>query len=102
MLIDNLLAFSRMGRCPASGVDQYWDLVAKVREELFLIPGRIIEWKIEACPGTCRQNPLQQVWMNLLGNADQYTRNATRRKSPIGCKESQNEFEFYVKTMARF
>jgi signal transduction histidine kinase len=100
MLIDNLLAFSRMGR---SALHPEWtntaDLVAKVREELSPdTRGRIIEWKIEALPRVHVDKTLfKQVWMNLLGNAIKYTRNRDKTEISIGCKESQNEFEFYVK-----
>ena len=33
----------------------------------------------------------------MIGNAIKYTRNRDKAEISIGCKESQDEFEFYVK-----
>jgi signal transduction histidine kinase len=100
VLIDNLLAFSRMSR---SALQPDWvdttALIMQVRDELALdMRGRNIEWKMEAMPRVYADQALfKQVWINLLDNAIKYTRNRDEAEISIGCKESPDEFEFYVK-----
>ena len=100
MLIDDLLAFSGMGR---AAMELVWAdtnaLVLQVREELSLdMQGRIIEWKIGPLPRVyVDQNLFKQVWMNLLGNAIKYSRRSEKAEISVGCTETQNEVEFYVK-----
>ena len=95
MLIDNLLAFSRMGR---SAMQFEWvdtaAMVNQVREELAPdMVGRTIEWKVETLPKVYVDKALfKQVWMNLLGNAIKYTRNREKAEISIGCKETSDEF----------
>jgi len=43
------------------------------------------------------QNLFKQVWMNLLGNAIKYSRRSEKAEISVGCTETQNEVEFYVK-----
>jgi len=100
LLIDNLLAFSRMGRSALQPVSiDTAALVTEVREELSPdARGRTIHWKIGALPRVYADHTLlKQVWMNLLGNAIKYTRNRDNAEISIGCAESPGEFEFYVK-----
>jgi len=100
VLIDGLLAFSRMGR---AALNPCWietdALVAQAREELSRdAAGRSIEWKIEALPKVYADKTLfKQVWVNLLDNAIKYTRNRDKAVISIGCKEAGDEFEFFVK-----
>ena len=100
MLIDDLLAFSGMGR---TTMEPVWAdtaaIVTQVREELTPdMQGRSIEWKIEPLPRVyVDQNLFKQVWMNLLGNAIKYTRKSEKTEISVGCNESQHEVEFYVK-----
>jgi len=100
LLIDNLLAFSRMGRSALqpTRVDTM-ALVTKVREELESeMQGRTIDWKIETLPQVYVDKALfKQVWMNLLGNAIKYTRNRDKAEISIGYKETSSEFQFHVK-----
>jgi signal transduction histidine kinase len=99
-LIDNLLAFSRMGR---SALQPVWvdtmALVTQVREELATeAKGRTIEWKIGDLPKVQVDKTLfKQVWMNLLGNAIKYTRNREKAEISIGCVEKGSEYEFSIK-----
>jgi signal transduction histidine kinase len=99
-LLDNLLAFSRMGR---SAMQMAWVntavLVEQVREELAAdVQGRTIDWKIDELPQVWVDRTLfKQVWMNLLGNAIKYTRNRGKAEISISCKESHKEFEFSIK-----
>jgi len=100
VLIDGLLAFSRMGR---AALNPCWietdALVAQAREELSRdAAGRSIEWKIETLPKVYADKTLfKQVWVNLLDNAIKYTRNRDKAVISIGCKEAGDEFEFFVK-----
>ena len=100
-LIDNLLAFSRMGR---SAMKPQMDRLRRrwskrssgsLRSDS---KGREITWKIDALPHDHVDRALfKQVWMNLLGNAIKYTRKRDKAKLPIGCREDKKEWEFSVK-----
>jgi light-regulated signal transduction histidine kinase (bacteriophytochrome) len=98
-LIDDLLAFSRMGRAEMSEIQfGMGDLVNAVLGEIASeTQTRNIEWEIRPLP-TVRGTPplLKQVWVNLLSNAIKYTgpRNPARIK--VGCVERKSEWEFYV------
>lgn len=100
LLIDSLLAFSRMGRSSITlePVDTA-ELVAQVREEMAPdLNGRLIEWKIGPLPKVDVDRALlKQVWFNLLGNAVKYTRNREKTVISIECHETPKEFEFEVK-----
>ena len=99
LLIDNLLAFSRMGR---SAIRPGWtdtgELVAQVREELLPdMQGRVIEWRIGPLPEVFVDKALfKQVWLNLVGNAIKYTRKRENAVISITCSESENEYEFAI------
>jgi light-regulated signal transduction histidine kinase (bacteriophytochrome) len=100
LLIDNLLAFSRMGR---SAMHLVWvdtsEVVAQVLEELSPeTRGRTIEWKIQALPSVYVDRTLfKQVWMNLIGNAIKYTKNRAKAEISIECEEKPRELEFSIK-----
>lgn len=84
MLIDDLLAFSRLGR-KAMALDQV-DMSALAREVadelLRLEGGRKIEIEIGSLPPVQGDRGLlRQVWANLIGNAVKYT--GTREKAEI-------------------
>jgi signal transduction histidine kinase len=100
MLIDNLLAFSRMGRSAINPATIDTEaLVAHIREELAPdMKGRIIEWKIGPLPRVYFDKTLfQQVWVNLLGNAIKYTRQREKAVIAIECRENPTEYEFEVR-----
>jgi signal transduction histidine kinase len=99
VLIDSLLAFSRMGRSAISlALVDTEALVAEVLEELaFDVKDRMIEWKIGPLPKVHFDQALfKQVWMNLLGNAVKYTRNREQAVVWIECKQNASEYEFEV------
>jgi len=99
LLIDNLLAFSGMGR---SAMQHEWidscALVEQVREELTPeTQGRSIDWKIGKLPRVYADRTLlKQVWMNLLGNAIKYSRQREKAEITVDCREGAADFEFYV------
>lgn len=79
-LIDDILAFSRMGRLGMSCADIDMQAMAHaVFEELSPnLAGRELSINIQALP-LCHGDPsmLHQVWVNLLGNAIKFSRNKT-------------------------
>ncbi|OIR05306.1 phytochrome-like protein cph1 [mine drainage metagenome] len=77
VLIDELLAFSRMGRAEMQRVEVpsrtlVDEVVRSLQPDLH---DRAVEWRIGNLP-TVHADPamLRQVWANLLGNAVKYTR----------------------------
>jgi K+-sensing histidine kinase KdpD len=99
-LIDDLLAFSRIGRAEtkmtAVNLEQ---LVREVLAELGQeTRGRDIEWKIGALP-VCYgdRSMLRLVIFNLLANAVKFTRMRPQTKIAIGCVDRENEVEMFVR-----
>ena len=99
-LVDDLLAFSRMGRSEIrrSVVD-----VARVVEEVRrdLEPetsGRAIEWDVDSLP-TVQADPamLRTVFQNLLANAVKFTRQRQPARIQVGCKAATGEYVFFVR-----
>ena len=100
-LIDDLLAFSRMGRAEMqeTAVDLA-ELVAEVRQGLQpAINGRDIRWKVAALPRVrCDAPMVRQVLLNLLDNAVKYTRPRPAAEIEIGCAgEEEGRIVFYVR-----
>jgi signal transduction histidine kinase len=89
ILIDDLLAFSRLGReeLKTQRVALH-DLVAEAREGLQTeIGARQIDWKIAPLPAVQGDRALLlQVIANLLGNAVKFTRTRTPAMIDIGAK----------------
>lgn len=87
-LIDDLLAFSRMGRTEMS--ERNVDLGALVQHVILGLEadtrGRNIAWTIPPLPAV-QGDPamLQQAFANLLGNAVKYTRPRDPAQIEIGC-----------------
>jgi light-regulated signal transduction histidine kinase (bacteriophytochrome) len=76
-LIDDLLAFSRLGRKPLAVAqidmnDLVRQIVADAREGA---PDRRMEFRVAALPQAIADRSLvEQVWVNLISNAVKYTR----------------------------
>jgi len=81
-LIDDLLAFSRMGRAPLARQRVSLDaLVQEARAELHGTPGRAIDWTIRPLPHVDADPAmLRLVLVNLLSNAIKYS---TGRDRPV-------------------
>jgi len=100
-LIDDLLAFSRMGRVEAQmtivDLDQLVkEVVSEARQET---EGREIVWRIDPLP-TCYgdRSMLRIVLVNLVSNAIKFTRQRARAEIEIGCaKGSEQEAVVFVR-----
>ncbi len=100
-LVDDLLAFSRLGRQPVKlqqvSVDK---LVAQCVQELAVTNEQPVEVTLGHLPD-CQADPamLKQVWINLLSNAMKYS---ARRESPrieVGCRagDQPGRWTYFVK-----
>jgi signal transduction histidine kinase len=98
-LIDDLLAFSRVGRAETQNslvsLEQLVkEVVAELRQET---NGREIAWKVGALP-VCYgdRSMLKLVLVNLVSNAVKFTRMRTRAEIEIGCVDGKNKHEVEV------
>ena len=99
-LIDDLLAFSRIGRAEARktlvSFDQVVkDAVAEIEQDM---GERNIVWKINPLP-VCYgdRSMLRLVIANLLSNAVKFTRMRDRAEIEIGCVNAGNDVEVFVR-----
>lgn len=86
-LIDDLLAFSRMGRSEMRGVQVNLDEVVSdtIRELGTTVRERQISWNVGPLPGVKGDLAmLKQVFVNLVGNAVKYTSKRERAEISIG------------------
>ena len=98
-LIDDLLAFSRMGRTEIRYTTVDVDhLVAEVRRELqSAIPNREIHWSIAPLPSVqADPSMLRLVFRNSIDNALKYTQPRSITKIAIGSTQQDQEIVFYV------
>lgn len=99
-LIDDLLAFSRLGRrrVRSSPVDMT-ELATDVLEELRALEnGRTIEPSIARLPQAVGDPALlRQVWVNLIGNALKYTRGRDLAVIEVAGEHSGDENSYVVK-----
>jgi signal transduction histidine kinase len=99
-LIDDLLAFSRIGRAETKktlvSLDQLVkEVVAEIGQDT---SGRDIVWKINSLP-VCYgdRSMLRLVIVNLLSNAVKFTRTRAQAEIEIGCVDGVNEVEVFAK-----
>jgi light-regulated signal transduction histidine kinase (bacteriophytochrome) len=100
-LIDDLLAFSRIGRAEAKmtlvDLNQLVKkVVTEVRQEA---AGRDIVWRIDPLPSCYGdRSMLRIVFVNLVSNAIKFTRQRARAEIEIGCaKGSGHELVVFVR-----
>jgi light-regulated signal transduction histidine kinase (bacteriophytochrome) len=99
-LIDDLLAFSRIGRTETKktlvSLDQLVkEGIAEIGQDA---TGRDIVWKIHPLP-VCYgdRSMLKLVIGNLLANAVKFTRMRAQAKIEIGCADGEDEVEVFVR-----
>jgi PAS domain S-box-containing protein len=99
-LIDDLLAFARLGRRPLTRISIDTRLLVRqaLRTLAPLQQGRDVELRIaELPPSVGDPAMLQQVWVNLLGNALKYSTPRSRAVIDIGASDSANGPEYFVR-----
>jgi PAS domain S-box-containing protein len=93
-LIDDLLAFSRIGRAETqktlfSLTQLVREAVAEVRQDA---EGRNIAWKVGALPDFYGdRSMLRLVLINLISNAVKFTRTRTQAEIEIGCADGNSD-----------
>ncbi|MBB6053523.1 sensor histidine kinase [Armatimonas rosea] len=100
LLIDDLLAFSRMSRTELNQtVVSMQAKVEKIQAELALEnPERTITWEVGSLPAVWGDMPmLRLVWRNLMENAVKYSSKSPTTHIEIQCRQTATELEFSVK-----
>jgi PAS domain S-box-containing protein len=100
-LIDDLLAFSRIGRAEThkTGVDLEGLVREAVMEARQDIHGRDVVWRVGRFPYWYGdRSMLRLVLVNLISNALNFTRTRSRAEIEIGClKEDKNQVVVFVR-----
>ncbi len=100
LLIDDLLAFSKLGRKPVTVAEIDMDaLVNLVQEELLFEHGENVPiFNVEQLPPALGDKSLiKQVWINLISNAIKYSSHTTGAHIQIGAYVNAQMVVYYVK-----
>jgi PAS domain S-box-containing protein len=100
VLIDDLLAFSRMSRTELRRSKVALDSLVHeaVNTTQMETNGRRIKWKIGKLPEVeADAAMLRQVWVNLIANAVKYSRSRDPAEIEIGCRAHNGEFVLFVR-----
>ena len=99
-LIDDLLAFSRLGKAEMNIVPVDMNaLLNSVYQELTISEDltRIKFHKSRLADVEADHHLLRQVWMNLLSNALKYSRNCPVAKIEVGCNQEKDKITYWVR-----
>jgi len=99
-LIDDLLAFSKLGRKQVAVSEiNMAALVQLVMEELLIDDGENIpEFEVKLLPpAKGDQSLIKQVWINLISNSIKYSKYKPTTNISIGAYEKKNLVVYYVK-----
>ncbi|MGH8664683.1 MAG: ATP-binding protein [Burkholderiales bacterium] len=98
-LIDDLLAFSRLGRSEVSGADiDMSALVRSILDEMRRENGTLPEVELRALPPAHGDSALlRQVWINLLSNAVKFSAKADHPRIEVGGHPEGSAHVYYVK-----
>lgn len=98
-LIDDLLAFSRLGRKAVTTSEiNMAALVSTVKEEEMLDNSNNVEFIInELIPAMGQQALIKQVWVNLISNAIKYSQNNPKTFIEIGSYEKDDLVIYSIK-----
>jgi PAS domain S-box-containing protein len=99
-LVDDLLAFSRLGRQEL--LTQSVNLDALVRSIITELQpetkGRRVTWRVQSLPSAeCDNSLVKQVFRNLLSNALKFTRHREQATIEIGHRMDGNQDVYFVK-----
>ncbi|HMK59718.1 MAG TPA: ATP-binding protein, partial [Dissulfurispiraceae bacterium] len=100
MLIDDLLAFSRIGRSEMKMRMINLNVIIKnvIGELQTETTGRDITWELEVLPDVYGDQSLfRMLFVNLISNAIKFTRTVAHAEISVGSEDRGKEFIFYVK-----
>jgi light-regulated signal transduction histidine kinase (bacteriophytochrome) len=99
VLIDDLLAFSRLGRKPVATTEINMNVLIKsVKDEVMNGVTNQVEFVItDLLPSKGQQTLIKQVWVNLLSNAVKFSKHKEKTIIEIGSYKKDNLVVYYVK-----
>ena len=98
-LIDDLLAFSRLGRnvMPTSEINMKGLLQTVIDERIQTEDDKVFLTIKEIYPATGQQALIKQVWINFVSNALKYSQHSPIQKIEIGSYYRDNNIVYYIK-----